>query len=358
MGSEILRCHQHRRPGLDRLPFDGIDAVTGPHTGGTLKDPQVNAATAGRARLNFHLRMVHPQCVEKSVESHCLLVGLHTPRHWVEWFMGVSIVVPFQVRDGVGRHQVLEPGMNVLPCLWVGNVENLLVSSVHRAVPVLAQDPVRVSAGQIGIHVDHFRLHPETELHPQPGDDVTQWPETIRPHLTGDAPVPQSRGVVTAGTEPAVVEDESLHAHLGCPVRQLGESVEIVVEVHRLPGVEGHWSRPVGARVHRAQPAVEAVRHGVETVRPRHEQVGSGVCLSGGQGHLSGTEQFPGPECRGAVMGAFRPDAMVSRPCQVDTPHIARVEGESGLPGNHQSGGLQTCSSPAGRELGMSHHEW
>ena len=30
------------------------------------------------------------------------------------------------------------------------------------------QHPIRVLAIQIGIGVDHLRLHPQTELHPQP----------------------------------------------------------------------------------------------------------------------------------------------------------------------------------------------
>ena len=66
---------------------------------------------------------------------------------------------------------------------------------------------------------------------------VDQRAQPLRPDGGVDGPVAEPGGVVAAAEEPAVVEDEALHPDGGGGVGELGEPVEGVVEVDRLPGV-------------------------------------------------------------------------------------------------------------------------
>jgi hypothetical protein len=95
-----------------------------------------------------------------------------------------------------------------------------------------------VGPGQVGVGVDHLRLHPQPELHAGCPDVVHQRVQAVRPDPLVDVPVAESGVVVAAVPEPAVVEHEPLRADLGGGVRQRLELPEVVVEVHRLPGVD------------------------------------------------------------------------------------------------------------------------
>ena len=87
---------------------------------------------------------------------------------------------------------------------------------------------------------------------------VDQRVQTLRPHSRVDRPVPEPGAVVPAAAEPAVVEDEPLHADLGRGVREMGERVEVVLHVGRFPGVRDDGSGAAGPGRLASQPGVHA----------------------------------------------------------------------------------------------------
>ena len=127
---------------------------------------------------------------------------------------------------------------------------------------------------QVGVQVDHLRLHPEAEFHAQFGHPVHQWMQPVRPDVRVDLPVAEAGVVVAAADEPAVVQHVPLGADLGAVLGQGDQSVQVHVEVHRFPGVQD--DRPRGARVggpcaqECVEPACDLVEPGaVGAVDPR-----------------------------------------------------------------------------------------
>jgi hypothetical protein len=118
---------------------------------------------------------------------------------------------------------------------------------------------------------------------------VDEGVESVRPGVLVDVPVAEAGPVVAAVAEPAVVQDETLHADFGAEVGQVGEAVEVVVEVDGLPGVEHHRAWPLGVSGAGAQVLVEAGGQAVQTlvavggVQPR-----AGVLLAGAEDPLAG----------------------------------------------------------------------
>ena len=93
-------------------------------------------------------------------------------------------------------------------------------------------------AVEVGVRVDHLRLEPQPELHAEAVHVVDEAAQPLRPHVLVDPPVAQPSGVVAASEEPAVVEDEPLHADLGRRGRRAAQPSPVVVEVDRLPHVQ------------------------------------------------------------------------------------------------------------------------
>lgn len=102
-----------------------------------------------------------------------------------------------------------------------------------------------MGAGQVGVGVDHFRFDPQAELHPERANMVDQRAQAAWPDGLVDVPVAEPRPVVAAVAEPAVVQDKAFYADLRSEVGEVGEPVEVVVEVDGFPGVEHHRSGAV-----------------------------------------------------------------------------------------------------------------
>ena len=145
-----------------------------------------------------------------------------------------------------------------------------------------------MGAGDVGVQVDHFRLHPEPEFHAAGGHGLDQGCEAVRPECLVHVPVAQARVVVAAAAEPAVVEHETLHAEFRRGIGQLDQGGQVVVEVDRFPGVQDHGAGLSGRQARagggqhmvraRAEPAVERLADAIQpAVRIRREQGRRGV---------------------------------------------------------------------------------
>ncbi len=204
-----------------------------------------------------------------------------------------------------------------------------------------------MGAGQVGVGIDHLGFDPQAELHPEGADMVDQRAQAAGPDGLVDVPVSEPRPVVAAVTEPAVVQDEAFHPDLRAEVGEVGELVEVVVEVDGFPGVEHHRSRPVWMSGAGAQVVVEPGGQTVQAlVAVRAVEPRPGVLLAGAEDHLARKQQFTGGDDRATGGQPLGKDPVVAAPGDVQTPHLAAAEAEARRAGR-QNQGCVVAGAPA-----------
>ena len=255
-------------------------------------------------------------------------------------------MVPLEVGHADLGDQGVEPLEQVRRGLRVGHVEHQLAPPQPRRPVRGHEQPVRVLADQVGVGVDHLRLDPQPELHAQGPHPVGQRPQPLGPHLRVDVPVPQPRAVVTAPEEPAVVEDEPLHADPGGPLDQGREPVQVVVEVDRLPAVQHERARTPRMVRPGPEPPVHPRGRSVEAgVGPGAHDPRRRVALPGSQPDLSGLQQLAASDdgratSPGALREPVREVHLVPAPGDVHAPDLTVAEAEPGRSRHHEQRGV------------------
>ncbi len=162
------------------------------------------------------------------------------------------------------------------------------------------------------------------------------------PSRPGDrvhGPVAQAGPVGVAAGEPAVVEHEPLDTDLGGGAGELGEPVDVVVEVRRLPRVDQHRAGVARAWGVPPQPAVDPGAGGVEApVGEGADQPGRGVRRTLAQHHLTGSEQLATTQQALPLRRPFGVRRVVAAPGDVHGPDLAMAEAEPGGAGRHEQG--------------------
>ena len=105
------------------------------------------------------------------------------------------------------------------------------------------QRPVGVGPVEAAVLVDHLRLHPDAEVHAQGLDALDQRGQPAGEFFLVDAPVAQPGAVVVPRAEPAVVQDEQVHAQPGGLPGQVHQLAGVKIKIGGLPAVDEH--RPV-----------------------------------------------------------------------------------------------------------------
>jgi hypothetical protein len=180
---------------------------------------------------------------------------------------------------------------------------------------------------------------------------VDEGGEAVGPHGLVDEPVAETGGVVAAAAEPAVVEHVPFHADARRGIREALQARQVVVEVDRLPGVEGDRAR--GGRMRRPGPqrGVEPCGQGVQPVAPRGHGHRGGVVLARGEAHLAGAQQLAGLQHSGAGDEAFGGEAVVAAPGEVHGVHQSALEAEARGARREQEGGVGTGAALAALPL-------
>src|SRR4029453_13360161 len=145
-------------------------------------------------------------------------------------------------------------------------VDHLLVTRFHRQSITSGHDPVRMLARRCGVKVDHLGLEPEPKLHAEVGHLVHERMQPMRPYLSGDSPVTEPGTIMSPGAEPAVVQHVALNANGRRALGEFCKMVEIMIEVHRLPDIEGHRAGGRWVALAGTEEAMEATGYGVEAV--------------------------------------------------------------------------------------------
>jgi len=212
------------------------------------------------------------------------------------------------------------------------------------------QHPVGVGAHQVGVDVDHLRLHPQPEVEAEPVDPLDERRQPVGPHHGIDGPVTESAAVVAAAAEPAVVKHEPLHAHIGRGPREVGEALEVMVEVDRLPRVHQHLA--VGAGGGATQEVVDPGGDPVEPgVGPGSDEPRREVRRPRRQLDLAGCQQLAAAEQAVSLRRPLGVRRVVSAPRDVQRPHLAGAEAETGRAGAEQQGRVVTGTAVAASAL-------
>lgn len=136
-------------------------------------------------------------------------------------FQQVAVLVPFEVADVVLPQQGVDPIVDVLPGFRVDEVHDVLVPPLEREPAALlvgrnrgANNPLGMGARDVRIKVDHLRFHPQPELHAAGRHRLDERCQPLGPHRFIHVPVAQPGMVITAATEPAVVQHKAFHAQI------------------------------------------------------------------------------------------------------------------------------------------------
>ena len=257
----------------------------------------------------------------------------------------VAVVVPLEVGDVVLVEQRVEALPDVLVRALVAQVEHVLVARRQPRPTAGAEDPLGVGAGDVGVEVDHLRLHPEAELHAEGAHVVDQRAEALRPDVRRHGPVAETAGVVAPAGEPAVVKHEAFDADGRTPLSEGLESLQVLPEVDGFPGVQDH--RTGGLRVHGSGPQVAVEPAGdlvqamaVVAVEPR-----TGVALAALEDDLAVVEELAAAEQPAAVVEPLAVHDLVAAPRQVDPPHLAAPEAETRPAGRQHMGRVEPGSA-------------
>ena len=161
-----------------------------------------------------------------------LPVGLFRPAH----FRPIAVVIPLDEVDPAVILQEI-PELLVHRRLYIGprKIEHELVTPKCRLTAIGVIGPVRVRAVKVAIRIDHLRLHPDAELHPQLVDLIHQRSQSARQLGGVYGPVAEPGSIVVARPKPAVVDDEQLDPQLGRPSRERELLLCAHVEAGRLP---------------------------------------------------------------------------------------------------------------------------
>lgn len=95
-----------------------------------------------------------------------------------------------------------------------------LVANLCWNATVSAEDPFRMRAVQVRVHVDHLTLKPQPELHSGCGYALDDRSQSLGPYLRVDHPVAEICVVVTAASKPTIVKNETFNTDLGCGIHE------------------------------------------------------------------------------------------------------------------------------------------
>ena len=93
-----------------------------------------------------------------------------------------------------------------------GEIQHILVSAMRQRASRSLNQPVRMSAIEIAVHIGHLKLYPQAEFHAQSFNLFRQPLDAVWQAFGVGVPVTQSGIIIVAGAEPTVIQHKQFHA--------------------------------------------------------------------------------------------------------------------------------------------------
>ena len=249
-GGADVPAHQFRRnhqpgPALDGLPFQGVVAVRGPDPVGPFQDAEIDAGAAGGAAFNLDAGMGRLERVEEPVRGEGLFV--HRGAAGVAVLQQVPVLVPLEVADVVLAQQRIHAVVDVLPGVRVDEVNDVLVAPLPAAAarrPCSSGDGPDDPSG-CARTTSESRLTISGSTH-----SPNSIPREVTASISGVSPEGQRASSTYQSPRPAWSSRRPRNQPSSSTKRSTPSSaaesassirvIEVVVEVHRFPGVEHH----------------------------------------------------------------------------------------------------------------------
>ena len=329
-----VRAHHLRREevahaALDSVALKGVIVVRRPEAMAALEDFIIDPPAPGGAGFKFNVRETGHQRIQQAVELARLRVrggASLMPR-----LHQLAVHIPLHVVHRMLAQQPAHPLQQIIKRFGNVEVQDKLMAASQRGIARQRQHPVRVRPVQIGVRVNHFRLHPNTEFHPQRFHVINNRRQAVGVLFLIKIPVPKRRPVVVAPFKPAVIDNKALDAQRRRLVSHTHDVVRVVVEIDPLPGVEMHRARLVAREANNpfAQITMELLAHAVQPIRRV-----AGIQVRRPQGfpfrqrHFARQIERLGLQIATAIGFHLRPQAMVTAPGQMHAPdftlHLAK----------------------------------
>ena len=287
-----MRAHGGARIAERRAVLDGhavmaVGVVARPELRRVVEPARVEAAAACGAALDQQVGVALHQALEHIVQAQVVVVDdAALIRGGVRVDVDhAAVEVPLEVLDVALVEHRAQLGEDVLAHVFAREVEYELVAAERGRFARHGERPVGMRAVQVGVLVDHLRLHPDAELDAERVDLLDELGERAAELLLVDRPVAERAEVVVAVAEPAVVHDEHVHAQVGGLGGKAHELVAGEVEVMGLPAVHEHGARGVAPRAAADVPADAAVQVVGEALQARarvgHDDLGRHELVAG-----------------------------------------------------------------------------
>ena len=231
---------------LDGQPGNGIGVVAAPDLGAVGQCPGIEPSTAAGAALKEYIGEFFRQPLHQVVVAqHEAVAYLPLPgsrKGTAVDIRQIAVKIPLDIVDGILPQK---PGQNLIqPVHHVrpAHVQHQLAAAHGGLAPGHRQRPVGVGTVEIRVLADHLRLHPQAHLQAQIPDFSEGGGQPVREFLFMGEPVAKAAEIVVPASEPAVVNNEQLHAQI---LRPFGNGKEFFfgnVHVRRFPAVQQHRS--------------------------------------------------------------------------------------------------------------------
>ena len=246
MGSHRADRVGVRRSALYLRPAEGIGIVARPDLRHEAEHSQVEPVAARSAALEQDVRERLHQACEYVVQTHDVPVEelAHAGSAGSVHVAEDPVHVPLHVIGLRQCEHIRHCRDYVVPYILPGQVQDELVPSDRRFPSGNHHRPVRMLVEQQAPAAHHLRFDPDAEHQPHGVYALGKPCYASRKLLRVHVPVAQAGAVVVPATEPAVVQNEQLHADFLRRFRQLQDPAFREVEVRGLPVVAQHRALP------------------------------------------------------------------------------------------------------------------
>src|SRR5579883_818757 len=226
---------------LNHQAIKGIGIIAGPALVEARQRAQVNPTPTTRTRLPEHRRVPGAQSLNDLVEClNMAHIDLALPLQRSirpAWFSNGAIEIPLDKHNSMFAQQAIQAVKDVRGNFWTGEIQEKLVAQLGSFSLREVIDPVRMSAIEVAVGINHFWLYPDTKFHPQAMDLVNQGAQTVGELLWIYPPVAKTGTVVVPFAKPAIINYKEFNAKLSRPLGQSQLFLFVDIKIDGFPAI-------------------------------------------------------------------------------------------------------------------------